>query len=65
MDALPDDISLKCRVHLEKPPECADLSGLRGYAVCWAQWIGMKEQKMDFGSALRQGWANAKRSCTP
>jgi len=63
IDELPSDISPKCRLNLEKPPGCADVRAQRAYALCWAQWIGIREEHLDFSDALKMGWKRAKSEC--
>jgi hypothetical protein len=57
------DISPKCKVRLEQPPDCGDAKSLRSYALCWAQWEGIKGKGMDFSTALKTGWQEARKSC--
>lgn len=56
-------ISPKCKIRLDNPPDCSDFFGMRSYALCWGIWKGVKDQKMDFGSAIRAGWESARSSC--
>jgi len=60
---MPDDeISPKCKVRLETLPNCSDMKELRSYALCWARYKG-QPQGMNFSTALKQGWAEAKKAC--
>lgn len=47
---------------LEKPPNCVDFRGARGYAMCFA-WREMEEKKVSLSEGLKRAWAEFRKVC--
>jgi hypothetical protein len=58
-----EEISPKCKIRLETPPNCGDARELRSYALCHAQWIGIRQKGQTFSEALKEGWKAARQAC--
>jgi hypothetical protein len=62
-EIIPPGTSSHCILRLREPPDCSDFFGMRSWVMCYAQWVNVKEKKMDLSTAITDAWSQARRQC--